>query len=198
MTAPWRVLPLLLGLALVAPALAAMEDASEAVRVSVQRQGERIEVAAEFRVPVNVRAAWEVLTDFGHMSRFLPGLKESQILSRAGNRLTVLQKGESALLPVEYESLRAVELSPYEAIRSHTLKGSLGQVEGVTRLLPDGHAGTLVRYTASVHPDSGLAFLLPTGLMRDELKTQFQHLREEMLRRAGPPLGQAAPVRNGV
>lgn len=135
-----RLRPLLLaGVLACTPALAAQAP-DDAVAVSVAREADHILLSAEFRVPVDVRTAWSVLTDFTHMPEFLPGLKESLVLAQNGQRLTVQQKDASTVgpFPMEYESLRAIELKPYQLIRSHTLKGSLGSVEGVTRLLAGG------------------------------------------------------------
>lgn len=115
------------------------------------------------------------------------------VLAQNGQRLTVQQKGESTvgLFPMEYESLRAIELKPYQSIRSRTLKGSLGSVEGVTRLLPEGQGVTLVVYSAQAQPDSSLAALVPSRYLREELKTQFQAMRAEMLRRSRLQLGKS-------
>jgi len=177
----------------------AVADVSDPVTVSVAREGEQLLFVAEFRVPVGVRTAWAVLTDFEHMPQFLPGLKESHVLSQAGKLLTVKQRGESTvgLLPVEYESLRVVDLKPYRSIRSRTLKSSLGSVEGLTRLTPEGRSLTLVQYSASAIPDSSLAALVPSSYLKDGLKAQFQAMREEMLRRARPQLGRMSAPRSG-
>lgn len=177
----------------------AAEEATDPVSVSVTRSGENLSLAAEFRVPVSVRLAWDVLTDFEHMPGFVPGLKESHVLSLAGNQLTVQQKGESTMgpLPMEYESVRMVELKPYQSIRSRTLKGSLGSVEGVTRLTAEGRNLTLVQYSASALPDSSLAALIPSSYLKDGLKTQFQAMREEMLRRARLQLGRTGVASSG-
>ncbi|MFN3593366.1 MAG: SRPBCC family protein [Thiobacillaceae bacterium] len=188
-----RLCPLLLVAVQACPPVLAAEVPDDAVAVSVAREADHILLAAEFRVPVDVRTAWSVLTDFTHMPEFLPGLKESLVLAQNGQRLTVQQKGESTvgLFPMEYESLRAIELKPYQSIRSRTLKGSMGSVEGVTRLMPEGQGVTLVVYSAQVQPDSSLAALVPSRYLREELMTQFQAMRAEMLRRARLQLGKS-------
>lgn len=190
---------LLLACALSWGAALAAEDVSDPVAVSVAREGEHLLFTAEFRVPAGVHTVWAVLTDFEHMPQFLPGLKESHVLARTGRQLTLQQKGESTvgLLSIEYESLRAVELRPYHSIRSRTLKGSLGTVEGMTRLTPEGQNSALVSYSAQVQSDSSLVSLVPTRYVREELKAQFQAMREEMLRRVRPQVGRAAIAPTG-
>lgn len=184
---------LLAGVLACTPALATPTP-DDPVAVSIAQDADHILLSAEFRVPVDARTAWSVLTDFSHMPEFLPGLKESQVLSQNGQRLTVQQKGESTvgLIAMEYESLRAIELKPYQWIRSRTLRGSLGSVEGVTRLLPDGEGATLVVYNAQAQPDSSLAALVPARYFREALKSQFQAMRAEMLRRARLQTGRSA------
>ncbi len=190
---------LLLFAALACGAGQAAEEAADAVSVAVSRSGDSLTLTAEFRVPVNLRLAWDVLTDFEHMPAFLPGLRESHVLSLAGNQLTVKQKGESSLgvLSVEYESVRIIELKPYQSIHSRTVKSSLGNVEGVTRLIAEGRNLTLVQYSANALAESSLANLIPSSYLKDGLKAQFQALREEMLRRARPQLGQMAVAPKG-
>lgn len=194
-----RLIALLIAAVLSLGLARAAEEATDAVSVSVTRSGEYLVLTAEFRVPVNVRMAWDVLTDFEHMPAFVPGLKESHVLSVAGNQLTVQQKGESTvgLLPVEYESVRMIELKPYQSIHSRTLKGSLGNVEGVTRLTAEGRNLTLVQYSASALLDSSLAALIPSSYLKDGLKAQFQAMREEMLRRVRPQVGRVAIASSG-
>lgn len=170
------------------------EEASEAVSASVTRSGDGLALTAEFRVPVKLRLAWDVLTDFEHMPSYLPGLRESHVLSHAGNQLTVRQKGEHSvgLLSWEYEAVRIIELKPYQSIHSRTLKSSHGSVEGVTRLTAEGRNLTRVQYSASALPDSSLTALVPSSYLEEGLKAQFQAMREEMLRRAQPQLSKSA------
>ncbi|MCS6786032.1 MAG: SRPBCC family protein [Thiobacillaceae bacterium] len=186
------VAALVLALGLAGGALAA-EDPAEPVAVAVVKENGHYQLSAEFRVPVSLRTAWAVLTDFEHMAEFLPGVKESHVIAHSGNQLTVQQKGESptGLIPVEYETLRLIELRPYQSIRSRTLKGNLGSVEGETRLTAEGRNLTLVQYTATAHPDSALAGLVPSSLLKDGLKAQFQAMRAEMLRRARLQVGKS-------
>lgn len=194
-----RIRLLLLACALCWGVPLAAEGPTDPVDVTVTREGEHYLFTAEFRVPVDIHTAWAVLTDFEHMAGFLPGLKESQVLTQTGDRLTVQQKGESTagLLSMEYESVRAVQLTPYRSIRLRTLKGSPGTVEGETRLTPEGREGTRISYTAQAQPDSTLASLVPTRYVREELRTQFQAMREEMLRRARLQVGRTASASIG-
>ncbi len=194
-----RLRPFLLAWVLAWTPVVAAEAPEDTVIVTVSREADHILLAAEFRVPVDVRTAWSVLTDFTHMPEFLPGLKESHVIAQSGQRLTVQQKGESTvgLFPMDYESLRAIELKPYQTIHSRTLKGSLGTVEGVTRLLPIGEGVTLVVYHAQAQPDSRLAALVPVRYLAEALKTQFQAMRAEMLRRARLNLGKSSGTAPG-
>lgn len=61
-----RLRPLLLAAVLACPPVLAAEAPDDAVAVSVAREADHILLAAEFRVPVDVRTAWSVLTDFTH------------------------------------------------------------------------------------------------------------------------------------
>lgn len=184
---PMRVIrKTLLLLALLSPGmnLRAAEPPGDSVRVSVHREDETVTIDVDMRVPVSPWKAWAVLTDFEHMAGFLPNVRESHVIGQAGLRLTVLQKGETrlGLLSLAFESVREVELKPYESIRSVSIRGSMRKMESKTTLIPEGQ-GVHIRYHAVAIPDTALAGLVPADVVGDEVRIQFKAMREEILRR---------------
>jgi hypothetical protein len=83
-----------LGIALRAPAAE--------VAVHATREGDvlRIEASAEFEGTVAL--TWQVLTDYERLAEYVPNLQSSRIVSRAGDRVTVEQRGEARFLFLRY------------------------------------------------------------------------------------------------
>lgn len=104
---------LLSGIAMLGNAWA---HAEEAVKVQVLQEGSVIVVDMQMHSTASVREAWSVLTDFAHMIDYVPNLKSSKVLETHGNVLKVQQQGvaQHGFLSFSFESLREIELLPYE------------------------------------------------------------------------------------
>src|SRR4051794_31763858 len=106
----------------VASALAQSPPATlaEGVEVTVQRSGSVVIVDALVHLPVSPEEAWATISDYDHMTDFLPGLVESKVLTREGNRLRVVQKGHATRGPLSFsfENVRDIDLTPPTEIRT--------------------------------------------------------------------------------
>src|SRR4051812_9773717 len=71
----------------------------ESVNVEVEMLGEVIVVTASVSVPAAPEQAWTVLTDYDHMTDFLPNLDFSKRLEGTQERFPVWQKGTILLGP---------------------------------------------------------------------------------------------------
>lgn len=152
--------------------------------ISILREGETFLVDAVLLAPVTRREAWEVLTDFDRMSRFLPALSESRVLRRSGNHLTVTQKGvvRFGILGFAFESLREVELQREDTVRSRTIGGNLRRLDSFTRLT-ESAGSTLISYRVEVIPDFWVPGFLAEYFIRSAIEDQFDAIVKEMLRR---------------
>lgn len=152
--------------------------------VRVTEQSGTLTLNISFRVPVTPRQAWDVLTDFEHMSDFIPNLETSQVLLRTAKTVQVEQKGRISLgmLPIPYQSTRLIELTPYQLIRSHALSGNT-RLDSVMVLTTSG-TGTLLNYSATAVPDLPVPSSLVSSYMGEMLEHQFKAMGKEMLRRA--------------
>jgi len=137
-----------------------------------------------YRVPVPPRLAWAVLTDFENMPGFVPNLESSRILQRSGNILQVEQKGSFhfGMLPIHYESVRQVEFTPYQSIRSRTLSGDT-RLESVMLLTSAGN-DTLLSYHATAVSGLPIPDSLVASTVGEMLEAQFKAMGREMVRRA--------------
>lgn len=152
--------------------------------ITVARNGELVVVDAGFDVPVTPRQAWQVLTDYEHMTRFMPNLASSTVLARDENTLRVSQNGRIPFGPfwLSFEYVRAIDLMPYREIRSHAVGGSLKKGEVVTRLEEHG-AGTHVLYHSELVPAIWVPFGIGSMFVRQNIGEQLAGLRNEMMRR---------------
>ena len=78
------------------------------------------------RVAVTPAVALEVLTDFEHMTAFMPNLTSSRLVSRSANVYRVMQHGKADFGPFSFpfESERRIELMPDGRILAQALSGS--------------------------------------------------------------------------
>lgn len=178
-------LPLLLAL-FAGPCWGAAVDTLDLSEPAIQinSQGNTVVLDISYRVPVSPREAWAVLTDFENMPGFIPNLESSKVLQRNGRTIQVEQKGSMRLgmLPIQYESIRQVDVVPYQSIRSHTLSGNT-RLESVMALTPTGE-GTLLAYHATAVSDLPVPNSLVTSYLGGMLESQFKAMRNEMVRRA--------------
>lgn len=159
--------------------------AGEPIQVDVHRENGKVLLSAAFMVPVSRELAWSVLTDFDHMPQFLPNLKSSRIVQRDGNLLRVLQQGVVPLvfLQYSYESMREIELTPMQAVHSHSVGGNSGAIEAFTRL-ENREAQIRIQYSAVWTPSSSLVATMGLDTLREQLQLQFNAFQQEMLKRA--------------
>lgn len=69
-------------LALCAPAAFAADSAASQPEAHVTKNGDTVELDTQFSVPVSREIAWAVLTDFEHMTAFIPNLASSKVLEK--------------------------------------------------------------------------------------------------------------------
>ena len=97
---------------------------TEKAVVDVRRDGRRFEAEAVLDLAADAQTVWETITDYGAMSRFMPGISACRVIERKAGadeveHLVVEQKGEfrfllfaqsmTVLLNIEHEHLRVAE-----------------------------------------------------------------------------------------
>ena len=89
----------LLGLLLAAvPPMVLAVDAVKQLPIVVKatKNDEKVALDARFTVQAPIKSVWAVLTDFDHMTSFLPNFEVSKIMARDGDQLQVTQKGKQS------------------------------------------------------------------------------------------------------
>ncbi|MDD5296134.1 MAG: SRPBCC family protein [Rhodocyclaceae bacterium] len=165
------------------------------VSVAVGQSGMVFSIDAVVDVQVPLATAWEVMTDYDHMTTLLGNLTASKVSSRNGNTLVVRQEGVAryGLFSFAFESEREIRLEPMKRILSRNLSGSLKRMDSESDFLPLGQ-GLQIKYHAEFVADSMLVRLFGASFVRHEVEEQFQLLAREMARRHAPsPAGFSPP-----
>lgn len=154
------------------------------VAVSVNQAGEAFVVDVALDVAVPLATAWEVMTDFDHMTTFLSNLTASRIVKRDGQTLTVRQEGVAkyGLFSYAFESEREIHLESLKHILVKQLSGTAKHFGSDARLNSTTR-GTHVEYRAEIVPDSALARMFGAPIVRREVTEQFRAMAAEMLKR---------------
>lgn len=183
----FRPLPVLalIGTLLLAsgPARAGSDTADIAVHVEKDGGTIRVNVDCPVRAPAAV--AWDVLTDYDNMVKFVTNLTQSSVRMRMGNRAQVFQKGKASRGPlsIAFENLREVEFTPKSEIRSRIVSGEPMPAEFVTRIEErDGqvHVVHTGHYTPSIWVPPGIG----PAIIEAETRRQYGEIRSEIERRA--------------
>ena len=189
---PLPVLALIGALLFAAPTAAAGPETAD-IAVHVEKDGGAIRVKVDCPVRAPPAVAWEVLTDYDNMAKFITNLTQSSVRMRMGNRAQVFQKGKVSRGPlsVAFENTRDVEFTPQSEIRSRIVSGEPMPAEFVTRIEErDGrvhivHSG---HYTPSMWVPPGIG----PAIIEAETRRQYGEIRAEIERR-----GSAKGVRGG-
>jgi carbon monoxide dehydrogenase subunit G len=157
---------------------------AEDLGIDVERTGERFSVRAQATLAVPAELAWQVLTDYENLPRFIPGLTRSKVQQRGANRALLEQKGEARFLFFSFPIEVRVEVleSPHAWITSRAVGGNLKRMQGRYQLEPDG-AGVRLSYAGELEPDFDLPPLIGPFVLRTMVEEQFTAMVVEIERR---------------
>lgn len=166
-------------------ALGGTAHAADDFRVEAQRSGNSIEVRAHAAIATTPDLVWQVISDYGRLPEFIPGITKSTIVSRTGNRAQVEQEGEARFLifslPIHVR-LDVVE-HPREWIATQSVGGNVRRM--VARYDIEVESGRVtLRYFGSIEPDFDLPPLVGMLALRSTFESQFGAMVQEIERRA--------------
>ncbi len=155
--------------------------------IAIEKRGDAFVIDATIDFPAPLRTAWDVLTDFDHMTAILSNLSASRIVSRTANTLLVQQEGlaKYGFFSYPFASEREIRLEPMKRIVARQLSGNARSFASELLLSPGG-SGTEVRYHAEMVPDSGIARTFGGPFIKHEIEEQFSAMAAEMARRSTP------------
>jgi len=158
--------------------------AAPAIESRIEREGEYITVSASALMQVDARIAWEVLSDYDNLARFIPDMTSSRAVSRSGNRVLVEQKGEFGFFfyrqPVDV-LLEVLEVPPHR-IDARRIAGNIRELE--TRYeLGTSAAGVRFDYSGRFIPGFSVPPLIGMPIVRRIVERRFRAMVEEIVRR---------------
>lgn len=154
------------------------------IDVAVHRDGETIVVDVSLVVEASPREAWDVLTDYDHMTRFISSLTMSRVLGHINGRLLVAQTSRFrfGLLALNFDSVREIELTPLREIRSKLVSGDMKASAFTTRLVAEDGTTRIINHARFI-PDRWIPPVIGLAVLRADTRRQFSELRAEILRR---------------
>ncbi len=154
------------------------------IEIRVQNDGERIIVQAAFVVPVTPQQAWAVLTDFDNIPNFIADVQSSKVTNKIGNNLVILQKSitKFGFFTFSFDSVREVNLSPFNRIQERMISGSMHKMEETTLLIPE-NGQTRIVYHADIVPGLWILRFAGQFFIENQARGQFRQIINEMIRR---------------
>ena len=152
------------------------------LQVIVEKLATGFKVQASYIAPVSQCEAYTFLTDYEDV-KTIPGIVESKVRRRTGNRVTVERLIEERILlfPVQIRSEVEFTELPNQGVNFIQTKGDSKAYSGTWRLQPN-EKGVMVRYASIIEPDS----IIPSGVieyfMKNNIRRSFEMMAEGMQR----------------
>jgi uncharacterized protein YndB with AHSA1/START domain len=171
----------------------AQSAGEDGIDVRVEFKNDVIHIDVMVPVAASPQEVWDVITDYDGAERFITNLKTSTIDSRNGNTWVVSQEMIAKVGPfsTSINTVRELQLTPYELIRSRMIRGNMKRADSITRVVTDGSITRIVMHSESV-PDFWLPGFMGRGFIERSTREQFVNLRNEILRRKKPVIEKTA------
>ncbi len=156
------------------------------IEQTVERMADGVRrLAAQLLTPVSTEHIWNVLTDYDHLSDFIPNLANSRLLSRDGNKVHLQQEGSQQFLGLKFSAsvdLELEEFGPEGLLKFKMKKGDFRRFEGTwcLRSMPNN---TALLYELTVQGCLGMPIRLIEQRLRDDLTSNLKAVEAEARRR---------------
>ncbi len=143
-------------------------------------------LAVQLRTPIAFDYLWAVLTDYEHLSEFIPNLSSSTLLARTTNGVQLKQVGSQKLMGLKFSAEVNLELAEDKEkglLKFHMLKGDFRRFEGAW-CLKEIAEGTCLVYELTVQGCIGMPVSLIEQRLRDDLSANLLAVEKEGMRRA--------------
>lgn len=173
----------------------AAANAREPFSVDATRYGDAVQVNVRTTIKAPLALIWSTLSDYDHLSQFIPGMNKSRLLNRQGKTAVIEQSGYAHLWFFRFAIDVTVEVTekPFSTIQVRLLKGNLKRLEGqyeIEKIADDRYA---LRWSGTIEPGVAVPDFLVTDMMRKNISEQFLGMVHEIERRAALTI-PASPV----
>jgi ribosome-associated toxin RatA of RatAB toxin-antitoxin module len=160
---------------------------AEQVSIDASSQGTAVAIFARATIKAPYALIWQTLTDYDHLSEFIPGMVKSHVIERRGSAAIVEQTGKAAILFFSYPIEVVVESleKPPNFIGIRVLKGNLKQLDGRYRLekTSDKDDEFVLHWSGLIEPSLPVPLFITVPLMRANISDQFSGMVKEIERR---------------
>lgn len=139
------------------------------------------EYGAQVLIEVEPETAWQVLTDFEHLAKFLPNVVATQVLEASAQRTVVEQTTVSQILFAQVHSKVRTEnrvVAPGR-LGFRLLEGDLNHLQGYWQVLPLASSQVLVKQVVAADADMGILESSFHLLFRETLKQTLTAIQQE-------------------
>jgi hypothetical protein len=164
------------------PCLALSEPNPYDLQVAVARNGASFQIQASYTAPISQCEAYIFLTDYED-TKNVPGIVESVVRKRSGNKVTVERLIEERILlfPVQLRSEIEFTELPNQGLNFIQTKGNSKAYSGTWRL-QSNEKGVQVKYASIIEPDSVIPARLIEHFMKNNIRRSFEMMAEGMER----------------
>ena len=148
------------------------------LKLAVARMGDRFQINASYEAPINVCDAFAFITDY-EGAKYLPGVVDSKVVSKSGNKVRVTRLLEERILFIPFEVRSELEYTeaPNKTLHFEQLSGDTKYYRGSWRLIPDKGFTTFV-YDSQVEPNSLIPAVVIEYFIKNILRRQFEAMAE--------------------
>lgn len=159
--------------------------AAQDVSVTTKSNGRTVRISAQATLQVPHALIWETLTDYAHLSDFIPGMKRSRLMERRGDTAVVEQIGSAHFLAFTHAIKVVVESIEHHpsAIGIRIVRGNLKQLDGQYEIESLGERGYVLRWVGIIEPELPLPGFVSAPLLRTNIADQFLGMVHEIERR---------------
>lgn len=154
------------------------------VQTTVSAIGERFQIHASYVVPINVCNAFAFLTDY-EGAKNIPGIVESRVLMRTGNKVKVQRVVEEQILfiPIEIQSVVEYTELPNRQLTFEQISGDTRFYKGSWKLTMPEKNKTSFRYEAVVEPNSLIPAVVIEYFIKNSIRSRFELMAERAAHR---------------
>lgn len=156
------------------------------VQVSVSPIEGRFQIQASYVVPINICNAFSFITAY-EGAKNIPGILESKVISRVGNKVRVYRVIEESVLffPIEMKSTVEYTETPNRLLAFEQISGDTKFYKGSWRLLSD-KGKTSFKYEALVEPDSFIPSAVIEYFMKNSIRGRFELMAQRAAQHKSP------------
>ena len=150
------------------------------LQVSALRASDRFNIKASFLAPTSMCEAFAYLTDY-EGAKNIPGIVESKVIKRDGNKITVERLIEERILffPVRLHSTVEYTELPNLGLNFIQIKGDNHSYAGTWRMQAT-EKGVQMRYESIVEPNSVIPGVVIEYFIQNNIRRRFEIMAERM------------------